>query len=99
MHSQHKVLNMSQPMIRRRLEVFVNDWVNQWSSLRVDMKVRVNIIVDPIYVMVIVYAGSEDNILCKCEFYIDSEFKYRCFKRAMDGLLLAYCRSVTENTS
>ena len=67
--------------------------------LRVDMKIRVNIIIDHIYVMVIVYAGSEDNIWCKCEFYIDSEFKYRCFKRAVDGLLLTYCRSVTENTS
>ena len=98
MYSQCKVLNMSQPMTRRRLEVFVDHWVNQWSSLRVDMKIRVNNIVDPIYVMVIVYAGSEDNILCKCKFYIDSEFKYRCFKRAMDGLLLAYCRSVRENT-
>ena len=99
MYSQHKVVNMSQPMIRRRLKVFMDHWVNQWSSLRVDMKIRVKNIVDSIYVMVIVYAGSEDNILCKCEFYIDSEFKYRWFERAMDGILLASCRSVGENTS
>ena len=70
MCSQHKVVNMSQLTIRRRLEVFVDHWVNQWSSLRVDMKIRVNNIVDPIYVMVIVYAGSEDNILCNANFIL-----------------------------
>ena len=71
---------MSQFTIKRRLDVFVDCWVNKWSSLRVDMKIRVNNIVDPIHIMDIVYAGCEDNILCKCKFYIESEFKYRCLK-------------------
>ena len=63
------------------------------------LKLKVNNIAIPVHVTVIVYEGSDANILCQCEFCIDSEFKYRCFKRSMDGLLLAYCKSVREMTS
>ena len=66
---------------------------------KVNVKIQVNTIVDPINVVVIVYEGCDDNILFKGEFQIDSEFKYCCFKCSMEGIILSYCKSVREMTS
>ena len=68
----------------------------KWSSSRVDVRIRVRNFVDPIEVTVVIYVEDVSNTLCKVDFRISSEFQYRCFKRSMAGLLIAYCKRCHE---
>ena len=70
----------------------VDKFLEEWSSSCIDVRICVRNFVDPIEVTVIIYIGDVSNTLCKVDFRISSEFQYRCFKRSMAGLLIAYCK-------
>ena len=52
--------------VNRRLECFINNWLKRWSSSRVDVKIKVEGITEPIKVTVVVCVDYNDNILCSC---------------------------------
>ena len=73
----------------------MDKFLAKWSSSHVDLRIHVRNFVDPIEVTVVIYVDVS-NTLCKVDFRISSEFKYRCFKRSMAGLLIAYCKRCHE---
>ena len=64
----------------RELDVFVDNWIQKWSSLWVDIKVRVCNFVHPMEITVIVYADTVKNTLCKSHIKVGNTFQFRCFK-------------------
>ena len=80
----------------KRVDSFVDKFLEKWSSSSVDVRIRVKNFVDPIEVTVVIYIEDVSNTLCKIDFRINSEFQYRCFKRSMAGLLIAYCKRCRE---
>ena len=57
-----------------RVDSFVNNFLEKWSSSHVDIRIHVMNFVNPIEVTVIVYDQDVVNTLCKAEFKIGSEF-------------------------
>ena len=80
----------------KQVNSFVDKFLAKWSSSCVDVRIHVRNFVDPIEVTVIIYVEDVSNTLCKVDFRISSEFQYRCFKRSMAGLLIAYCKRCHE---
>ena len=80
----------------KRVDSFVDKFLEKWSSSHVDIRIHVQNLVNPIEVTVIVYVHVI-HTLCKAEFKISSESQYRCFKRSTEGLLVAYCRRCHQN--
>ena len=95
MHKCNWVNDMAR-WLHRRLECFIDNWLKRWSSSMVDVKIKVEGRIDPIQVTVVVYRDSEDNTFCTCQFWIKTEFQYRCFKWSMCGLIHAYCKTIRQ---
>ena len=74
----------------------MDKFLAKWSSSCVDVRIHVRNSIDPIEVTVVIYIDDVSNTLCKVDFRISSEFQYRCFKRSMAGLLIAYCKRYCE---
>ena len=74
----------------------MDKFLAKWSSSHVDVRIHVRNFVDPIEVTVVIYIDDVSNTLCKVDFRISSDFQYRCFKRSMAGLLIAYCKRYRE---
>ena len=74
----------------------MDKFLEKWSSSRVDVRIHVRNFVDPTEVIVVIYVEDVSSTLCKVDFRISSEFQYRCFKRSMASLLIAYCKRCHE---
>ena len=76
----------------KRVDHFVDTFMEKWLSSRVDIKVQVKNFAHPIEVTVVIYHEHIQMALCECQFKIGSEFEYHCFKRCMEGFLISYCK-------
>ena len=52
----------------KRVDSFVDKFLEKWTSSCVDIRIRVRNFVDPIEVTVVIYDGDVLNTLCKAKF-------------------------------
>ena len=76
--------------------MFIDTWLEKWSSSRVDVKISVKTFHDHNEVTVIFYHDTLDNTLCTAQFNICTEFNYRCFERSMEGFICAFYKNYHE---
>ena len=73
----------------KTVDSFHDTWLEKWSSSYVDVRIHAKNFVNPIEVNYYLCGWHCQYICGKAEFNITSEFQCRCFKRSMEGLLIA----------
>ena len=91
-HSYCTCVLQVQNKMDKRVDHFVDTFMEKWSSSKLDIKIWVNNIVHPIEVTVVIFHEHIEMTVCEFQFKIGSQFEYCCFKRCMEGILISYCK-------
>ena len=82
----------------KRVDSFVDKFLEKWSSSHVDIRIHVRNFVNPIEITVNVYDQDVTNTLCKAGFQNKPQNSSTdVLKRSMEGLLVAYCKRCCQD--